>query len=67
MHLFDTGATTETISTVYTPEIHLDYDPLLGFKPEIISSEEWAKRLDKIHEPYDETQHIIQYVLHLKI
>lgn len=60
MHLFDTGATSETINSVYTTKIHLDYDRLLGFSPEVISSETWAKRLDQIHEPYDETQHIIQ-------
>ncbi|KAJ5715714.1 uncharacterized protein N7483_012895 [Penicillium malachiteum] len=41
---FDTGATTETINSVYTTEIHLDYDQLLGFSPEVISSEAWAKR-----------------------
>ncbi|KAB8235184.1 uncharacterized protein BDW43DRAFT_271215 [Aspergillus alliaceus] len=63
MHLFDTGATAETIQSVYTSEIHLDYDQRLGFTPEVISSESWAQRLDQIHKPYDETQHIIQNLL----
>ncbi|KAJ5726002.1 uncharacterized protein N7483_007359 [Penicillium malachiteum] len=60
MHLFDTGATAETINSVYTAEIHLDYDELLGFSPEVISSEAWAKRLYQIHTPFEETQHVIQ-------
>ncbi|KAJ5689704.1 hypothetical protein N7462_004096 [Penicillium macrosclerotiorum] len=60
MHLFDTGATKETINSVYTQEIHLDYDRRLGFSPEVVSSESWAQRLGQIHKPYDETQHIIQ-------
>ncbi|KAJ5741065.1 hypothetical protein N7493_000937 [Penicillium malachiteum] len=37
MHLFDTRATAETINSVYTPEIHLDYDQLPGFSLEVIS------------------------------
>lgn len=61
MHIFDTDATPETVNSVYTTEIHLDYDRLLGFSPEVISSETWAKRLNQIHKPYDETQHIIQW------
>ncbi|KAJ5691616.1 hypothetical protein N7488_012351 [Penicillium malachiteum] len=63
MHLFDTGATAETINSVYTAEIHLDYDELLGFSPGVISSEAWAKRLDQIHTPFEETQHVIQNIL----
>lgn len=51
MHIFDTDATPETVNSVYTTKIHLDYDRLLGFSPEIISSETWAKRLNQIHEP----------------
>lgn len=63
MHIFDSHATTESINSVYTTEIHLDYEQVLGFSPETISSETWAKRLNHIHEPYDETQHIIQLSL----
>lgn len=63
MHIFDSHATTESINSVYTTEIHLDYEQVLGFSPETISSETWAKRLNHIHEPYDEMQHIIQLSL----
>ena len=61
MHLFDTVATAEAVNSVYTTEIYLDYEQLLGFSAEVVSSETWAKRLNQIHKPYDETQHIIQW------
>jgi hypothetical protein len=60
MHCFDTRASSILIESVYAPEINLDYDPLLYGKPEVISSEAWAKRLEKIHDPYDSIEHIIQ-------
>ena len=60
MHSFDTKATSTLIDLVYAPEVHLDYDPLLGGKPEVVSSEEWAKKLEHIHDPYDSTQHVVQ-------
>lgn len=60
MHSFDTGETSTLIDSVYAPEVCIDYDKLLGGKPEVISSETWAKRLEHIHDPYDSTQHVIQ-------
>jgi hypothetical protein len=61
MHSFDTRATSTLINSVYTPEVDLDYDKqLLGGSPEVILSEEWAKRLEHIHDPYDSTQHVVQ-------
>lgn len=60
MHSFDTRATSTLIDSVYAPEVHLDYDQLLGGSPEVMSSEVWAKRLEHIHDPYDSTQHVVQ-------
>ena len=60
MHSFDTKATSTLINSVYTSEVHLDYDPFLGGSPEVVSSEVWAKRLEHIHDPYDSTQHVVQ-------
>lgn len=60
MHSFDTRATSTLINLVYAPEVHLDYDPLLGGSPEVVSSEVWAKKLEHIHDPYDSTQHVVQ-------
>ena len=60
MHSFDTRATSTLINSVYAPEVHLDYDPLLGGSPEVVSSEVWAKKLEHIHDPYDSTQHVVQ-------
>lgn len=56
---FDREDYTSLIKDVYAPEVDLDYDPLLGGNPETLPSPEWTKRLAKIHEPYDTTQHII--------
>jgi hypothetical protein len=57
---FDDRATSTLIDQVYTPEILVYYDPhLLNFH-ERMPSEEWAKRLETMHDRYDTTQHIIQ-------
>lgn len=56
---FDREDYTSLINDVYAPDVHLDYDPLLGGKPETLPSLEWTKRLATIHEPYDTTQHVI--------
>lgn len=61
MLAFDERAIETLINQVYTPEITLNYDPLLlGGKPEKVPSETWAKRLEHMHDHYDTTQHIIQ-------
>lgn len=60
---FDRENYTSLIKEVYAPEVDLDYDPLLGGKPERLSSVEWTKRLAKIHEAYDTTQHVVQLVI----
>jgi len=60
MYCFDTKEPLPLINSIYAPEVHLDYDPLLGGSPEVVSSEVWAKRLEKIHDPYDSTQHVVQ-------
>ena len=60
MFSIDTKASSTIINSVYASEVYLDYDPLLGGSPELISSEDWAKRLEQIHDPYDSTQHLIQ-------
>lgn len=58
---YDDRASSTLINSVYTPEITLDYDPLLlpDFQKKI-SSEQWAKRLENMHDHYDTTQHIVQ-------
>lgn len=60
---YDDRASSTLINSVYTPEITLDYDPLLlpDFQKKI-SSEQWAKRLENMHDHYDTTQHIVQWV-----
>lgn len=58
---FDDADTQTLINLVYTPELTLDYDPLLlpDFQ-KTIPSEQWAKRLENLHHRFDTTQHIIQ-------
>ncbi|KAH6684275.1 hypothetical protein B0J14DRAFT_555255 [Halenospora varia] len=63
MHCFDTRDTSTLINSVYAPEVQLDYDPVLGGSPEVITSETWAKRLEHLHDPWDETQHIVHNIL----
>lgn len=52
--------------TSSAPVIELSYDKLLlgdEFHQKKISSEEWAKSLEHMHDKFDTTEHIIQNVL----
>lgn len=60
---YDERDTSTLIHSVYAPEITLNYDARLGGHPETVPSEQWAKRLEHMHDGYDTTQHIIQNVL----
>jgi hypothetical protein len=63
MFAFDQRATSVLVNRVYTTEIILDYDTLLiGKGIENIASSEWAKRLETMHDHFDTTQHIVQWV-----
>jgi hypothetical protein len=57
---FDAQNDSALIEDLYMPEVHLDYDPLLGGEPRTASSTEWTERLAEIHAHYDSTQHIVQ-------
>ncbi|KAL7755537.1 hypothetical protein ACKLNR_014635 [Fusarium oxysporum f. sp. zingiberi] len=59
MHAFDSGSISDLVDKVYTPEIFLDYDPLMGGRPRTTTSEEWAEKVKHIHSPYEFTQHIV--------
>ncbi|KAK4665690.1 hypothetical protein QC763_403830 [Podospora pseudopauciseta] len=66
MFAFDDAATETLINDVYAPVIELSYDKLLlgdEFHQKKISSEEWAKSLEHMHDKFDTTEHIIQNVL----
>lgn len=57
---FDDRATSTLIDLVYTHEILIQYDPLLIDFNKKVSSEEWAARLEHMHDRFDTTQHIVQ-------
>ena len=60
MQCFDSKTPSTIINSVYTPKIDLNYVSVLGGSQEILSTEEWAKKLEHIHSPYDSTQHVVQ-------
>ncbi|KAG5748739.1 hypothetical protein H9Q69_010966 [Fusarium xylarioides] len=59
MHAFDSRSVSDLVDKVYTPEIFLDYDPLMGGRPRTTTSNEWAEKVKDIHSPYEFTQHIV--------
>ncbi|KAL2145174.1 hypothetical protein VTI28DRAFT_7810 [Corynascus sepedonium] len=63
MYGFDDRATSTLIDLVYTHDILIQYDPLLIDFNKKVSSEEWAARLEHMHDRFDTTQHIVQNLL----
>ncbi|KAF5718365.1 hypothetical protein FGLOB1_1665 [Fusarium globosum] len=51
MHAFDSRSVSDLVDKVYTPEIFLDYDPLMGGRPRTTTSKEWAEKVKDIHSP----------------
>ncbi|KAK7917765.1 hypothetical protein PG985_011373 [Apiospora marii] len=64
MFAFDERDSEALVKSVYAPEVTINYDAtLLGRGAEDMSSREWARRLEHLHDRYDTTQHIVHNLL----
>ncbi|KAK6856614.1 hypothetical protein PG995_006801 [Apiospora arundinis] len=64
MFAYDERDSETLVNFVYTPEVTINYDTsLLGNGSEDMSSTEWAKRLEHLHDRFDTTQHIVHNLL----
>ncbi|KAK6839940.1 hypothetical protein PG987_005806 [Apiospora arundinis] len=64
MFAYDERDSETLVNAVYTPEVTINYDAtLLGNGSEDMSSTEWAKRLEHLHDRFDTTQHIVHNLL----
>lgn len=48
------------LDKIYTPQIHIDCDPVLVARPTTLPREDWARRLSRFNAAFASTQLILQ-------